>query len=52
LHGELLVLGRVLDDGNETMIDERAGNEFGKLQRRGFLEKGRLQKGKCLLPCV
>jgi hypothetical protein len=42
-----------LDDGNETKIVEctgaTVGNELGKLQRRGVLEKGRLQKGKCLL---
>jgi hypothetical protein len=42
-----------LDDGNETKIDEcsgaTVGNELGKLQRRGVLEQGRLEKGKCLL---
>jgi hypothetical protein len=45
-----------LDDGNETKIDESTGatvgNELGKLQRRGVLEKGRLKKGKRLLMCV
>ena len=50
------MLGRVLDDGNETKIDESTGatvgNELGKRQRRGVLEKGRMKKGKRLLRCV
>ena len=48
----LLTESLLAQPANDECSGATVGNELGKLQRRGVLEKGRLKKGKRLLMCV